>query len=85
MNNQWTILKRKGPLMMEERTTAGSTKAVQSSLSSNRAKTKETAADPRRMRTSWSLNCSRINSQRGVGGSSARARGMLVYHDETSR
>ena len=35
------------------------------------------AADPSRMMTSWSLNCSRTSSQRGVGGSSGRA-GMYV-------
>jgi hypothetical protein len=55
------------------RTTAGSTKAVQPSPSSNRASTNETAAEPSRMMTSWSLNCSRMSSQMGVGGSSASA------------
>lgn len=54
-------------------TTAGSTKAVQSSPSSKRAKTNEIAAEARRMRTSWSWNCSRTNFQRGVASSSSRA------------
>ena len=56
-----------------ERTTTGSTNAVQSSLSSKRARTKDTMAEPSRIKTSWSLNCSRTSSQSGVGGSSARA------------
>ena len=56
-----------------ERTTTGSTNAVQSSLSSNKARTKDTMAEPSRIRTSWSLNCSRTSSHSGVGGSSARA------------
>jgi hypothetical protein len=55
------------------RTTAGSTKAVQPSPSSKRASTNETAAEPSRMMTSWSLNCSRMSSQMGVGGSSGSA------------
>jgi hypothetical protein len=55
------------------RMTTGSTKAVQSSESSNRARTKEMAADPRRMMTSWSLNCSRTSCHNGVGGSSGNA------------
>lgn len=59
-------------------TTAGSTNAVQPSPSSNKAKTKDTAAEPRRIRTSWSLNCSRMSSHSGVGGSSGRARCMSV-------
>lgn len=54
-------------------TTAGSTKAVLSLPSSNRASTKEIPADASNMITSWSLNCSRISCQRGVGGSSGRA------------
>lgn len=55
------------------RTTTGSTNAVQSSPSSNKARTKETAAEASRIRTSWSLNCSRTSSHSGVGGSSGRA------------
>ena len=54
-------------------TTTGSTNAVQSSPSSNKAKKKETAADPRSMITSWSLNCSSMSCHMGVGGSSGRA------------
>ncbi len=54
-------------------TTAGSTKAVQPSSWSKRARTNETAAEPRRMMTSWSLNCSKMSSQMGVGGSSGNA------------
>ena len=54
-------------------TTAGSTNAVQPSSSSKRASAKDTAADPSRMITSWSLNCSRMSSQMGVGGSSGSA------------
>jgi hypothetical protein len=54
-------------------TTNGSTKAVHPSPSSNKAKTNEMAADPSRMMTSWSLNCSRMSSQMGVGGSSGSA------------
>lgn len=52
------------------RITMGSTKAVPESSSSSMARTNETAAATRRMMTSWSLNCSRIISQRGVGSSS---------------
>lgn len=55
------------------RTTAGSTKAVQPSSSSKRASTNDTAAEPSKMMTSWSLNCSRMSSQMGVGGSSGSA------------
>lgn len=54
-------------------TTAGSTNAVQPSSFSNSASTNETAAEPSRMMTSWSLNCSRMSSQMGVGGSSGSA------------
>lgn len=54
-------------------TTAGSTNALHPPSSSNRASTKEMAAEPRRIRTSWSLNCSRMSSHRGVGGSSGIA------------
>jgi hypothetical protein len=54
-------------------TTAGSTNAAHPPSSSNIASTKETAADPRSIITSWSLNCSRMSSQSGVGGSSAIA------------
>jgi hypothetical protein len=64
---------------MGQRTTAGSTKADQPPSSSKRARTKEIAADPRRMMTSWSLNCSRMSSQIGVGGSSAMAGGVLDF------
>jgi hypothetical protein len=65
------------PCIEQVRTTAGSTNAVQPSSSSKRARTKDTAAEPRRMMTSWSLNCSRISSQMGVGGSSGSA--ILLY------
>lgn len=65
-------------------TTAGSTKAVQSSLSSNKASTKDRAAEARRMRTSWSLNCSKISSHMGVGGSSARASNRVSIHRQCS-
>jgi hypothetical protein len=58
---------------MGVRTTAGSTNAVQPSSFSKSASTKDTAAEPSRMMTSWSLNCSRISSQMGVGGSSGSA------------
>lgn len=54
-------------------TTAGSTKAVHPSSSSKRASTKDTAAEPNKMMTNWSLNCSRMSSQMGVGGSSGSA------------
>jgi hypothetical protein len=57
----------------ELRTTAGSTKALQPPSSSKKASTKETTADPRSIITSWSLNCSRMSSQMGVGGSSGMA------------
>lgn len=60
------------------RMTTGSTKAVQPSSSSNSARTKEMAAEPRRMMTSWSLNCSRTSSQSGVGGSSGMAEKVSV-------
>jgi hypothetical protein len=53
--------------------TAGSTNTVNnppSELSSKRANIKEMAAEASKMRTSLSLNCSRISSQRGVAGSS---------------
>ena len=57
--------------------TKGSTNAVAllvaSSASSNNARTKEITAEARRMRTSWSLNCSRINSHNGVEGSSGNS------------
>lgn len=76
----WSCVNR-GQLRVEVRervmewilTTMGSTNALQPPSSSNRARTKEMAAEPRRMRTSWSLNCSRMSSHRGVGGSSAMA------------
>jgi hypothetical protein len=58
------------PLLSAVLTTTGSTKAVQSSPSSNNASTNEIVADPRRIRTSWSLNCSSTNFHKGVGGSS---------------
>lgn len=54
-------------------TTIGSTNAVQSSAPSNKASTKDMAADPRRIRTSWSLNCCRTSLHSGVGGSSGNA------------
>lgn len=54
-------------------TTAGSTNAVHPSSSSKSARTNDTAAEPSKMRTSWSLNCSRMSSQMGVGGSSGSA------------
>jgi hypothetical protein len=54
--------------------TAGSTNTVNnpppSELSSKRANIKEMAAEASKMRTSLSLNCSRISSHRGVAGSS---------------
>ena len=53
--------------------TKGSTNAppkLVSSESSRRAKTKETTAEASKMRTNWSLNCSRINCHRGVDSSS---------------
>src|SRR6266481_8231750 len=59
--------------MRMRKITAGSTKAPKgeaSSSTSSKAKTNDMTADARRMRTSWSLNCSRINSQMGVPGSS---------------
>lgn len=75
-------------LRREILTTAGSTKAVQSSPSSKRAKTNEIAAEPRRMRTSWSLNCSRTSFQRGVASSSSRAKRIVSrkssFHDRSS-
>ena len=75
-------------LRREILTTAGSTKAVQSSPSSKRAKTNEIAAEPRRMRTSWSLNCSRTSFQRGVASSSSRAKRIVsresFFHDRSS-
>lgn len=65
-----------------KRMTAGSTNADQkeeSFESSKRASTKETTADASRMSTSWSLNCSKISSQRGVGGSSGSS-GRTRWH-----
>ena len=53
--------------------TRGSTKAppnVESSESSSRASTKDIMADASRMSTSWSLNCSKMSSHRGVDSSS---------------
>src|SRR6185312_8871217 len=44
-----------------EPTTPGSTKAVQSSPPSKSARTNDRAADPSRISTSWSLNCSSIS------------------------
>jgi hypothetical protein len=55
------------------RMTRGSTNAppkVEPSESSKRAKTNEMTAEASNMRTSWSLNCSNMSSQRGVEGSS---------------
>ena len=60
--------------------TTGSTKAVHPSSSSNRARTNEMAADPSRMMTSWSLNCSRTSSHSGVGGSSGIAASSVRPH-----
>lgn len=60
--------------------TPGSTKAVAreevlpSSLSSTKARIKETTAEPKSIRTSWSLNCSKISSSKGVGGSSGSSK-----------
>lgn len=55
------------------RITAGSTNAVsQSSFSSNKARMKETMAEPRRMRTSWSSNWARMRVMSEVGSSSGR-------------
>lgn len=58
--------------------TAGSTKApkgLESAESSKRARRKETAAEARRMRTSWSLNWSRTSCHKGVGDSSGSSGG----------
>lgn len=58
------------------RITAGSTNAEKippSLLSSKRARTNETTADARRISTSWSLNCSKMSSQRGVEASSGNS------------
>ena len=55
------------------RMTRGSTNAprkAESEESSKRANMNETTAEASKIRTSWSLNCSKINSQRGVAGSS---------------
>lgn len=54
------------------RMTKGSTNALHQlpSDSSKSASTNEMTADARRMRTSWSLNCSRMSSHSGVDGSS---------------
>lgn len=64
-------------------TTAGSTKALQPPSSSNKARMNETAADPSRIITSWSLNCSKMSSQRGVGGSSGMAGAQLATLNST--
>lgn len=58
--------------------TRGSTNAVihdppGSEESSNSARTNETTAEPRRMRTSWSLNCARMRVKSDVGEASGRA------------
>jgi hypothetical protein len=68
------------------RITRGSTNVppnVESSESSNKAKTKEITADASRMSTSWSLNCSRINSHSGVGSSSGSS-ATLSLHQRAS-
>ena len=55
------------------RMTTGSTNALHQlapSDSSKSASTNEMTAEARRMRTSWSWNCSRMSSHSGVGGSS---------------
>ena len=60
------------------RMTAGSTKApkrVELAESSKKARRKETTAEARRMRTSWSLNWSRTSCHTGVGGSSGSSGG----------
>ena len=62
-------------------TTAGSTNALQPPSSSMRARANDTAAEPRRMMTSWSLNCSSMSSQRGVGGSSGIAVFRIRYQE----
>lgn len=59
-------------------TTAGSTNALQPPSSSNKARPNDTAAEPRRIITSWSLNCSKMSSQMGVGGSSGMASHLLL-------
>ena len=58
--------------------TRGSTNApnqVDPSEFSNNARAKDTTAEARRIRTSWSLNCSRISSHSGVAGSSGSTGG----------
>lgn len=66
------------------RITKGSTNAVAREVvpseSSRRASTNEINAEARSIRTSWSLNCSKISSIRGVdspSGSSKKHRGTL--------
>jgi len=62
------------------RITRGSTNApnqVDPSESSSNARTKDTIAEARRIRTSWSLNCSRISSHSGVAGSSGSTEGKM--------
>lgn len=66
-------------------TTIGSTKAVQPSPPSNSASTNDSAADPKSINTSWSLNCSNISSQIGVGGSSGRAGSVLAWMRQRER
>ncbi len=61
--------------------TKGSTNAVAqlppgSDTSSKQARTKDTTAEPRRMRTSWSWNCAMMSLMSGVGGSSGSSEGM---------
>lgn len=68
--------------MRMRRITTGSTKApkgLESVESSKRARRKETAAEARRIRTSWSLNWSRTRCHRGVGGSSGSSGGGSVW------
>ena len=65
--------------MRIRRMTRGSTKAVNhdppgSDESSKRARTKETTAEPRRIRTSWSLNWATMSVRRLVGAASGSAK-----------
>jgi len=71
------------------RMTRGSTNAVAkeevSEESSSSAKTNEITADANKMSTSWSLNCSRINSHRGVAGSPGNSFVALAFTGERER
>lgn len=57
---------------------------LESPVSSNSARTNETTAEARRMRTSWSLNCSRISSHIGVGGSSGSSTASRTSRNQLS-